>query len=101
MTATVYNRGQMVIPVKARKRARIDQGDVVLVEPEGDGRIVLTRLEKPRPQQNRVKIQYRKGTHSIATAGKPITTEQVKALLSDFPNSSLTAAWLTWPTSKR
>jgi AbrB family looped-hinge helix DNA binding protein len=85
MTATVYNRGQMVIPVKARKQARIDQGDIVLVEPEGDGRIVLTRLEKPRVLQNKVKIRYRKGTHPIATAGRPITTEQVKALLSDFP----------------
>ena len=85
MTATVCIRGQMVIPVKARKQARIDQGDIVLVEPEGDGRIVLTRLEKPHLQQNRVKIQHRKGTHAVATAGKPITTEQVKALLSDFP----------------
>jgi AbrB family looped-hinge helix DNA binding protein len=85
MTATVYNRGQMVIPVKARKEARIDQGDVVLVEPEGDGRIVLTRLEKARPQPNKVKIRYRKGTHAVATAGRPITTEQIKALLSDFP----------------
>ena len=86
MTATVYNRGQMVIPVRARKEARIDQGDVVLVEPEGDGRIVLTRLEKPGPQQNKIKIQHRKGTHSIATAARPITTEQIKALLADFPN---------------
>jgi AbrB family looped-hinge helix DNA binding protein len=85
MTATVYKRGQMVIPVKAREQARIDQGDVVLVEPEGDGRIVLTRLEKPRPPQHKVRIQHRKGTHSIATAGRPITTEQVKALLADFP----------------
>ena len=86
MTATVYNRGQMVIPVRARKEARIDQGDVVLVEPEGDGRIVLTRLEKPGLQHNTIKIQHRKGTHSIATAGRPITTEQIKALLADFPN---------------
>jgi len=85
VTATIYNRGQMVIPMKARKQARIDQGDVVLVEPEGDGRIVLTRLEKFRPQQNKVKIRYRKGTHAVGTAGKPITTEQVKALLADFP----------------
>jgi bifunctional DNA-binding transcriptional regulator/antitoxin component of YhaV-PrlF toxin-antitoxin module len=74
----------MVIPVQARKQARIDQGDIVLVEPEGDGRIVLTRLEKTQPSR-RVKIRYRKGTHAVATAGRPITTEQVKALLADFP----------------
>ena len=46
---------------------------------------LATRLEKARPQQNKVKIQYRKGTHAVATARKPITTEQVKALLADFP----------------
>ena len=48
MTAHIYGRGQMVIPAKARKEARIGQGDVVLVQPEGNGRIVLTRLEKPQ-----------------------------------------------------
>jgi bifunctional DNA-binding transcriptional regulator/antitoxin component of YhaV-PrlF toxin-antitoxin module len=75
----------MVIPVKARKEAGIDQGDVVLVEPEGDGRIVLTRLEKPRASRQKIRIRYRKGTHPVASAGKTITTEQIKALLSDFP----------------
>jgi bifunctional DNA-binding transcriptional regulator/antitoxin component of YhaV-PrlF toxin-antitoxin module len=75
----------MVIPVQARKEAKIDQGDIVLVEPEGDGRIVLTRLEKVQPSRQKVKIRYRKGTHAVATAGRRITTEQVKALLADFP----------------
>ena len=42
MHATIYGRGQMVIPAKARKEARIDTGDVVNVLPEGDGRLVLT-----------------------------------------------------------
>jgi AbrB family looped-hinge helix DNA binding protein len=44
MHATIYGRGQMVIPAKARKEARIDTGDVVSVQPEGDGRLLLVRL---------------------------------------------------------
>ena len=76
----------MVIPARARKEARISRGDVVSVEPEGDGRILLIRLEKPqRSAKPKIKIRYRKGTHAIALAGRPITSEQVRALLSDFP----------------
>ena len=41
MHATIYGRGQMVIPAKVRKEAGIGQGDIVEVKPEGDGRIVL------------------------------------------------------------
>ncbi len=48
MHATIYGRGQMVIPAQARKEAGIGQGDVVEVKPEGDGRIVLVRLERPK-----------------------------------------------------
>jgi AbrB family looped-hinge helix DNA binding protein len=85
MIANVYGRGQMVIPARARKEAGIGPGDVVSVEPEGDGRIVLIRLEKPECKPTKVKIQYRKGTHAIATVGRPITSEQVRTLLTDFP----------------
>ena len=86
MHATIYGRGQMVIPAKARREAGIHQGDVVLVEPDGDGRIVLVRLEKPtRPSPRKVRIKYRKGTHAVGSAGRPITTEEVRALLADFP----------------
>jgi AbrB family looped-hinge helix DNA binding protein len=85
MNATVYGRGQMVIPARARKEARIGPGDVVSVEPEGDGRILLIRLEKPKPERAKVTIRYRKGTHAVATVGRPITSEQVRALLVDFP----------------
>ena len=48
MHATIYGRGQMVIPAKARKEAGIGQGDIVEVKPEGDGRIVLVRMERPK-----------------------------------------------------
>jgi AbrB family looped-hinge helix DNA binding protein len=85
MHATIYGRGQMVIPAEARKQAGIDQGDVVSVEPDGDGRIVLIRLEKTKRAKAIVKIQYRRGTHAVGTAGRAITSEQVRALLADFP----------------
>ena len=49
----VYNRGQMVIPAKARKAARIGEGDVVSVEIQGDGRLLLVRLEIPKPALRR------------------------------------------------
>jgi AbrB family looped-hinge helix DNA binding protein len=70
MHATIYGRGQMVIPAKARQAARIGRGDVVSVEPEGDGRIVLIRLEKPKREAPKVQIEYRKGTQAVATAAR-------------------------------
>jgi bifunctional DNA-binding transcriptional regulator/antitoxin component of YhaV-PrlF toxin-antitoxin module len=77
----------MVIPARARKAARIGQGDVVSVEPDGDGRILLVRLERPQFQSGgaKVKITYRKANHAVASAGRSITSEQVRALLADFP----------------
>jgi AbrB family looped-hinge helix DNA binding protein len=86
MNATIYGRGQMVIPARARKEAGIQQGDVVQVEPEGDGRIVLVRLERPADRPARkVKIKFRKGNHAVASAGRRITSTQVRSLLSELP----------------
>jgi AbrB family looped-hinge helix DNA binding protein len=85
MHATIYGRGQMVIPAKARKEARIDSGDVVSVQPEGDGRLVLVRLEKPRPHRHQIHLVRRKGKHSILTGGPVITDELVKAALASLP----------------
>ena len=86
MHATVYGRGQMVIPARARKEARIDCGDVVEVQTEGDGRILLLRLERAKASPPvRVKIIKRKGRHTVATTGRPITSAQVRALLNEMP----------------
>ena len=38
----------MVIPAQARKQARIAQGDGLNVQIDGDGRLVLVRLERPK-----------------------------------------------------
>jgi bifunctional DNA-binding transcriptional regulator/antitoxin component of YhaV-PrlF toxin-antitoxin module len=72
----------MVIPAKARKAACIRKGDVLEVQPEGKGRIVLVRLEKPN-HQNPVKILKRRGTYSVAY-GRTMTSEQVKELLNEI-----------------
>jgi AbrB family looped-hinge helix DNA binding protein len=86
MHATIYGRGQMVIPAKARKQAGLQTGDVVAVEPEGDGRIVLVRLEQPKMSKPvKPKVIYRKGKHPVGDIRRPITREEIKKALSDFP----------------
>ena len=86
MHATVHGRGQMVIPARARKEARIETGDVVNVLPEGDGRLVLVRMERPKPKpRNKVRIIRRKGKHSLLSIGRPISREEVFKALEQFP----------------
>jgi AbrB family looped-hinge helix DNA binding protein len=86
MHATIYGRGQMVIPAQARKEARIDTGDVVNVLPEGDGRLVLVRLERPKPKsRNKVQIIRRKGKHPLLSGRRRISREEVFKALEQFP----------------
>ena len=76
----------MVIPARARKEARLNTGDVVSVQPEGNGRILLVRLERPKKTRPvKAKIIYRKGKHPVGEIGRPITREEIKAALADFP----------------
>ena len=87
MHATIYGRGQMVIPAQARKQARIGQGDVVAVQPEGDGRILLVRLERPKPAvSSRAKLVKRNGRHSVIVGGPKIRVETILQVMRDeFP----------------
>lgn len=87
MTAHIYGRGQMVIPARAREEARIGCGDVVLVEPEGDGRILLVRLERPKPSgPSKARLVRRKGKHPVIVGGSKVTNEQIRQILNDeFP----------------
>jgi AbrB family looped-hinge helix DNA binding protein len=76
----------MVIPAKARKEARIAEGDVLDVELQGDGRLLLIRLDRPpEPPFPKAKITYRKGRHAVVTTGRKLTNEQIRALLDEFP----------------
>jgi AbrB family looped-hinge helix DNA binding protein len=86
MHATISGRGQMVIPAKARKEAGLQSGDVVSVQTEGDGRIVLVRLQSPKTRRRaEAKIIRRKGKHPVGDIGRPITREEMKKALADFP----------------
>jgi bifunctional DNA-binding transcriptional regulator/antitoxin component of YhaV-PrlF toxin-antitoxin module len=76
----------MVIPAQARKQARIEQGDVLNVQIEGDGRLRLVRLERPKDRPPvPVRIHRRKGRHPVGDIGRPITREEIKAALAEFP----------------
>jgi AbrB family looped-hinge helix DNA binding protein len=86
MKATVYNRGQMVLPIRARKEAGIQQGDILEVRPEGQGRILLVRLERPKEAAPlKVKFIRRKGRYTVATTGRVVTPEMVRAAMEDIP----------------
>lgn len=87
MTAHIYGRGQMVLPSKARKEAGIDTGDVVLVEPNGDGRILLTRLERPKSAKPaNARLIRRKGRHSVIAGAPKVDPQQINRILRDeFP----------------
>jgi len=74
----------MVIPARARKEARIDSGDVVNVLPEGDGRLVLVRMERPKPR-NKVRVIRRKGKHSLLSIRRKVSREEVFKALEHFP----------------
>ena len=77
----------MVIPSKARKEAGINSGDVVLVEPNGDGRILLIRLEQPKPRKpSTAQLMRRKGRHPVIAGAPKIGIDQINRILHDeFP----------------
>jgi AbrB family looped-hinge helix DNA binding protein len=76
----------MVIPAKARSQAGLQTGDIVAVQPDGDGRLILVRLDKPKPAKPvKAKIINRKGRHPVGDLGRPITLEEIKNALSEFP----------------
>ena len=86
MTATLYNRGQMVIPAKARKEARLSQGDVLSVQIEGDGRILLVRLEQPEePKPAKARLMRRNGTHPVLVGTRKPTEQELQDALAEIP----------------
>jgi AbrB family looped-hinge helix DNA binding protein len=88
MTTRVGAKGQMVIPAKVRKAARIGPGDVLDVVLQPDGRLLVARLERPAPPRSTLpatKLLRRKGKHALLSMGRPLTDEEVRAALEDFP----------------
>ena len=73
MTTTVDERHRAVIPFKP--------GDVLEVEKQSPDIVVLKRMKSAeRPKARLVK---RKGR--LVFVGEPITTQEVKSLLEDYP----------------
>jgi AbrB family looped-hinge helix DNA binding protein len=85
MNATIYGRGQMVIPAQARRQARLGKGDIVSVEPDGDGRLILVRLEKPRPVPAKIRIIRRRGRHAVGVSEVVVAVETVQKFIDEFP----------------
>lgn len=85
MNATIYRRGQMVIPAGARRQAHLGKGDVVSVQPDGDGRLILVRLEKPNPVPARIRIVRRRGRHAVGITERMVAAEEVQKFIDEFP----------------
>ena len=85
MHATIYGRGQMVIPAQARRLAQLESGDVVSVEPDGEGRLILVKLEKPRLRPGKIKIVRRRGKHPVGISERPVSTSEAQKFIDEFP----------------
>jgi AbrB family looped-hinge helix DNA binding protein len=75
----------MVIPAEARRQAGLAKGDIVSVQPEGDGRLILVRLERPKPACGNVHIIRRKGKHAVADSGRAVSSDEVQKFIDQFP----------------
>jgi bifunctional DNA-binding transcriptional regulator/antitoxin component of YhaV-PrlF toxin-antitoxin module len=76
----------MVIPARARKEAGLSQGDVLSVAIQGDGKILLVRLEKPgESKPAKARWLRRKGAHPVLVGTREPTLQELKAALAEFP----------------
>lgn len=74
-----------MIPAEARREAGIGQGDVVEVKPDGNGRIVLIRMERPKePGAASPRIRHRRGAHAVGLMGRSITSDEIRKLLNEL-----------------
>jgi len=85
MTTMLSSKGQVVLPAAARRRLGLKAGTKFACRVEGN-RIVLTPAAVPPGRSRFVKS---KRTGLVVTEGAPgapvVTSEQVRALLADFP----------------
>lgn len=75
----------MVIPAQARREAHLEKGDIVSVQPDGDGRLILVRLEKPKPKASKIRIIRRPGKHAVGVSRSAISAEEVQKFIDQFP----------------
>ena len=72
MATTVTSKGQVTIPKPVRERLGIEPGSSVEFEVAADGRIVLTKVDGPRPASRFEALRGRAGTG--------LSTDQIMAL---------------------
>lgn len=85
MTTTLSSKGQVVLPAAARRRLGLKTGARFDCRVQGS-QIVLTPAETKRARSRFIKS---KRTGLVVTRGAAnapvVTSEQVRALLADFP----------------
>lgn len=85
MTTTLSSKGQVVLPASARKRLGLKPGTRFACSVQGT-RIVLTPTEEKKARSRLVRSKL---TGLVVTQGPKggalVTSEQVRAILADFP----------------
>jgi hypothetical protein len=75
----------MVVIADGRRRVTLPKpahpGDAFAIESAGEGKFLLSRLEKA---SRRIKLSREKG-FLVASSGKAITMEQTRAHMDEFP----------------
>jgi AbrB family looped-hinge helix DNA binding protein len=85
MTTTLSSKGQLVLPAAARRRLGLKSGARFACRVEGN-QIVLTITEEKRGQSRFVRSKLTGLVITQGPEGAPmVTSEQVHALLADFP----------------
>lgn len=85
MTTILSSKGQVVLPAAARRRLGLKSGTRFTCRVEGN-RIVLTPAAVPPGRSSFVKSKLTGLVVTQGATGAPVvTSEQVRALLADFP----------------
>jgi len=85
MTTTLSSKGQVVLPRLARTKLGLIPGTKLRCEVHGDS--IVLKPEIPRPRATQLVVDKLTGLR-VAKRSSPdatVTSEMVKALLSDFP----------------
>jgi len=85
METKISTKGQVVLPSRLREKLGLRAGDALDVKLEGDA--IVLRPRRARRRKAKIVIDPISG-FPVLTAGKnapKLTSEQVQALLADFP----------------
>jgi AbrB family looped-hinge helix DNA binding protein len=85
MTTTLSSKGQVVLPASARKRLGLKSGARFACSIQGT-KIILTPTEGRRTRSRLIRSKLTGMVVTQGSRGAPlVTSEQVRALLADFP----------------